>query len=59
MIGRAVNTASRVETLTKSLGRPILVTGPVAARLDRRLDDLGRHALRGLAEPLSIFSPAR
>ncbi len=59
VIGRAVNTASRVETLTKSLGRPILVTGPVAARLDRRLDDLGRHALRGLAEPLSIFSPAR
>jgi adenylate cyclase len=58
VIGTAVNTASRVETLTKTLGRPILITEPVARRLSAPLDDLGEHALRGLATPLAIFSPA-
>jgi adenylate cyclase len=57
VIGTAVNTASRVETLTKTLGRPILITEPVARRLGSPLDDLGAHALRGLATPLAIFSP--
>ena len=57
VIGRAVNAASRVEALSKSLGRPILVTEAVAGRLDRPLDDLGRHALRGVAQPITIFSP--
>lgn len=59
VIGRAVNTASRVEGLSKSLGRPILITGPVALLLDRPLDDLGAHQLRGVAEPIPIFAPKR
>ena len=53
----AVNTAARVEALSKTLGRPILITGPVARRLDRPLDSLGEHKLRGLAEAVSIYSP--
>lgn len=57
VIGRAVNAASRVEAMSKPLGRPILVTEPVARRIDREFDDLGRHTLRGLAEPIGIFSP--
>jgi adenylate cyclase len=57
VIGRAVNAASRVEALSKSLGRSILITEAVAGRLDRPLDDLGRHALRGVAEPIALFSP--
>ena len=32
-------------------------TETVATRLDRRLDDLGRHPLRGVAQPVAIFSP--
>ncbi len=56
-IGRAVNAASRVETLTKSLGRSILVTGPVARHVERPLDHMGEHALRGVAQPVSLFSP--
>jgi adenylate cyclase len=55
VIGRAVNAASRVEALTKTLGRAILMTEPVARRLDRPLDPLGTHALRGLAEPVPLF----
>lgn len=57
VIGRAVNEASRVETLCKSLERSILVTEPVARRLDRKLENLGEHPLRGVAKPVSIFSP--
>ena len=57
VMGSAVNTASRVEALTKSLGRPVLITEPVARMLDHPLDHLGEHTLRGLATPLAIFSP--
>ena len=58
VIGRAVNVAARVEALTKVLGRPILVTAPVAARLARPLESFGAHDLRGVAEQVEIFAPA-
>ena len=57
VIGRAVNEASRVEALCKTLGRAILITEPVARRLDRPLDALGAHPLRGVTKPVPIFSP--
>jgi len=57
VIGRAVNEASRVEALCKSLERMILVTEPVARRLQLDMEDLGEHPLRGVAKPVSIFSP--
>lgn len=56
VIGRAVNGASRVESMTKQFGRSILLTAPVAERLARRLESLGRHSLRGMAEPIEIFA---
>ncbi|MBT5435573.1 MAG: adenylate/guanylate cyclase domain-containing protein [Alphaproteobacteria bacterium] len=58
VIGRAVNEASRVEALTKTLGRAIVLTSAVAKHVSRPLDDLGAHALRGLAEPMRLFSPS-
>lgn len=58
VIGPAVNAASRVEALSKNLGRAILITEPVARLLSRPLEDLGEHRLRGLAKPLGLFSPA-
>jgi adenylate cyclase len=57
VIGRAVNETSRVEALCKNLKRRILVTEPVARRLDVPWEDLGRHPLRGVAEPVTILSP--
>jgi len=59
VIGRAVNEASRVEALCKSLGRSILVTEPIARRLGLNMEDLGQHPLRGVAAPVSIFSPGK
>lgn len=55
VIGRAVNEASRVEALSKDLGRSLLITAPVAERLQTRLEPLGAHALSGLAERLALF----
>lgn len=58
VIGQAVNIASRIESLTKTLGRPILLSGGVAGLIDQPLQAMGRHALRGLGEPMEIFAPA-
>jgi len=58
VIGKAVNAASRIEGLCKKLGRSILVSGPVAAASTRALESLGRHDLRGVAEPVEIFALA-
>ncbi len=57
VIGRAVNEASRVEALTKEVGRPLLVTGPVAALLDREMEAMGAFALKGVEEPVEVFAP--
>ncbi|MDR3464902.1 MAG: adenylate/guanylate cyclase domain-containing protein [Xanthobacteraceae bacterium] len=58
VIGAAVNEASRVEALQKTLGRDILITEAVARHLDVPLDFLGSHSLRGVAVPLAIYTPA-
>ncbi len=55
VIGRAVNGASRVESMTKQLGHTIVLTSRVADRLKVRPTSLGHHALRGMAEPIEIF----
>jgi adenylate cyclase len=57
VIGGAVNVASRVEALTKKLGRPILLTEAVARLLSRPLERMGAHTLRGVAAPMALFSP--
>ncbi|GAB4186385.1 MAG: adenylate/guanylate cyclase domain-containing protein [Thalassobaculales bacterium] len=58
VIGPAVNLASRIEGLTKAVGRPILASAAFAAACPRLpLASLGFHALRGLAEPVELFAP--
>ncbi len=56
VIGRAVNEVSRVEALTKELDRPILITEPVAQLLDRELENMGSHQLRGLSDEVTLYS---
>jgi adenylate cyclase len=56
VIGPAVNTAARLEGLTKSLNRTALFSGAFADMIGRSsLRSLGRHPLRGLGEPLEVF----
>ncbi len=57
VIGAAVNVASRVEGLCKTLGRRLLVTGDVVAHLtDATLVPLGAHALRGITTPITLYT---
>lgn len=57
VIGRAVNEASRVETLTKEVGRSLLITAPVAALLDREMEAMGAYSLKGVEAPVAVFAP--
>ena len=57
VIGRAVNEASRVETLTKEVGQSLLVTRPVADLLDRQMQAIGAFSLKGVEEPVEVFAP--
>ncbi|HVC54930.1 MAG TPA: adenylate/guanylate cyclase domain-containing protein [Stellaceae bacterium] len=58
VIGPAVNLVSRIETVAKTLGRPIVVSAELAAVLDRGVVSLGSHRLRGLATPHELFAPS-
>nr|WP_246701080.1 adenylate/guanylate cyclase domain-containing protein [Rhodopseudomonas sp. BR0M22] len=57
VIGPAVNEASRVEALQKSIGRSILVTAAAAAHIDAPLEPLGDYPLRGVTVPMTILAP--
>ncbi|TXI05736.1 MAG: adenylate/guanylate cyclase domain-containing protein [Rhizobium sp.] len=55
-IGPAVNLVSRLEGLCKPLGHNILVSGSIAAETTMPLMSLGKHELRGIAEPCAVFT---
>jgi adenylate cyclase len=59
VIGPAVNIASRLESLTKEVGRPVLLSEAFAriAGSDGGFEALGKFSLRGLGEPIEVFAP--
>ena len=57
-IGPAVNLTARLERLARDLGRTVVVSAAFAARCPAPLIALGRHELRGFAEPETVFTPA-
>jgi adenylate cyclase len=56
VIGPAVNLVTRIESLCRGLGRPLLASARFASPCGSRLVSLGRHALKGIAEPEEIFT---
>ena len=58
VIGPAVNMASRLETLTKQLGRKVLLSRAFAdfVRRDFDLEHVGEHPVRGFNDPIEIFA---
>lgn len=56
VIGPAVNLVTRIESLCRSLGRPVLASARFASPCGSRLVSLGRHPLKGIAEPAEIFT---
>jgi adenylate cyclase len=57
-IGNTVNVASRIESLTKVVGRPLLLTEAVQSRLTTNfpLDPLPPQKVRGVDEPVTVFA---
>jgi adenylate cyclase len=58
VIGPAVNVASRLETLTKQVGRPVLLSRAFTqiAGAESDFDDIGSYLLRGLGEPIDVLA---
>ena len=55
-IGRAVNEASRIETLCDATGRHILMSDSFARRCEAETIDLGAFPLRGVAAPQRLWT---
>ncbi|MCV9998791.1 adenylate/guanylate cyclase domain-containing protein [Pararhizobium sp. YC-54] len=57
VIGPTVNIASRLESLTKEIKRPVLLSRAFVelAGCEAKLENLGSHLLRGLSEPIDVF----
>jgi adenylate cyclase len=55
VLGGAVNVASRIEGLTKSIGQRVLATKAVAETCPEIFETCGLHEVRGLAFPIEVF----
>jgi adenylate cyclase len=56
LVGSAVNEVARLEDLTKTLGCPLLASAPFAHEIQRNWRSLGEHTLRGIANPVEVFT---
>jgi adenylate cyclase len=58
VIGPAVNEASRISAMCRSVDQPVLVSASFASVGDigRRLVSVGRYALRGVSQPQELFT---
>ena len=58
VIGPAVNMASRLEALTKQLGKPVLLSRAFAdvVKGDFALEPVGEHPVRGFNDPIELFA---
>lgn len=59
LIGREVNIASRVESLSKELGEPLLCSQPFVGKAGVEMRSVGRFNLKGVSEPMTICAPPR
>lgn len=57
VIGSTVNEVARLEALTKELGLSILASAAFAERTAAKWKPMGRHALRGIEEPIEVMAP--
>ena len=55
VIGSAVNEATRIESLSKTLSRQILISSAFAESVPDSMISLGRHPLRGVTGKVEIF----
>jgi adenylate cyclase len=55
IVGPAANEATRIETLTKTLGHQVIFSDHFTSALKEDWQSLGKHALRGVGEPMEVF----
>jgi adenylate cyclase len=55
VVGAAANEAARIESLCKTLEVPLLISEPVARHVPG-CRSLGQHHLRGVGEPMELFT---
>lgn len=58
VIGPAVNMASRLEALTKQIGKPVLLSRDFAELVtpEFELERVGQHMVRGFSDPIELFA---
>jgi adenylate cyclase len=58
VIGPAVNMASRLEALTKQIGKPVLLSRAFAdlVKGDFKLERVGEYPVRGFSDPIELFA---
>lgn len=57
VIGPDVNMVSRIQTVCGTVGRPLVMSARFAELLgDRATTSIGRHSLKGFAEPAELYS---
>ncbi|MBR0737548.1 adenylate/guanylate cyclase domain-containing protein [Bradyrhizobium liaoningense] len=58
VIGPAVNMASRLEALTKTIGRKVLLSRDFAELVEKEfaLEHVGQHEVRGFSDPIELFA---
>lgn len=56
-IGPAVNMAARLEGVSSKLGHPLVVSAEVARHTTRSVRSVGFFELKGVAEPVEVFTP--
>jgi len=56
VVGPAVNLASRIENMCKTLKEPVLLSGSFAKSFRGDLRSLGKHRLRGIATEQELFT---
>lgn len=56
VVGAAANEAARIESMTKALGKSVLISEAVAHVAREPLVDLGSQALRGVKNPQRLFT---
>ncbi len=59
VVGAAANEAARIEALCKQLGEPVLLSAEFARHHAGNWISLGKHRLRGIAEPQEVFTLPR
>jgi adenylate cyclase len=57
VVGPAVNTTARIQSMTKELGEPLLLSNAFSKLVERPLRSVGEYNLKGVAGPQELFTP--